>query len=657
LNTAWPARVRALVASLALVVALLAAATPASGAVVINEVESQSGGSDFVELFNTDALNPVNIGDWVLKDNGEGNNSSIPNGTMIQPGAFYLANVVGLGSPDSARLFMSDGTTLVDSTSWGSHASQTYGRCPDGSGVFFNTNSATPGAANDCPVAVAAWPGGSAVSIGDADNAFPPAGNISGLAYQPSGSSARGVLWAVKNGPSTLYRLVFDGTKWTQDTANGWTGGKTLVYPAGAGVPDSEGVTLAGGESNAVYVSTERDGNGPSKPEILRYDVSPAGTTLTATDEWDLTSDLPGLPANSGLEAIAWVPDDVLVSKGFLDEHTAGLYNPANYTNHGTGLFFVGVEQTGEIRAYALNPTGDSFTRVATIVSGFPTIMDLEYEPETTHLWAACDDHCDGRTKTLDIAQSGPSLGHFAVTNTYERPTGIADDLNDEGFAIAPQAECVNSRKPVFWSDDDPNSHVLHAGTLNCTVPAGPPPSDRDGDGKADSVDSCPDVAAATANGCPAPVVVGPTAGNDILNGTAAGEQICGLAGNDTINGLGGNDTLFGDACNVKAKLLAATGGNDKLNGGNGNDTLYGAGGNDVLNGGKGKDKLFGGRGNDTLTGGPGVNKYSGGAGNDTVNARNGSKETIDCGAGKKDKATVDRKDKVRGCEKVRRVK
>jgi hypothetical protein len=33
-----------------------------------------------------------------------------------------------------------------------------------------------------------------------------------------------------------------------------------------------------------------------------------------------------------------------------------------------------------------------------------------------------------------------------------------------------------------------------------------PTPSDRDGDGKPDSTDACPDVAAATANGCPAPV-------------------------------------------------------------------------------------------------------------------------------------------------------
>ena len=52
-------------------------------------------------------------------------------------------------------------------------------------------------------------------------------GNISGLAYQPSG----GVLWVVKNGPGTMYRLLWDGTKWTPDTANGWGAGQAPALP------------------------------------------------------------------------------------------------------------------------------------------------------------------------------------------------------------------------------------------------------------------------------------------------------------------------------------------------------------------------------------------------------------------------------------------
>jgi hypothetical protein len=196
--------------------------------------------------------------------------------------------------------------------------------------------------------------------------------------------------------------------------------------------------------------------------------------------------------------------------------------------------------------------------------------------------------------------------------------------------------------------------------------PADPFPPDADGDGIPDSADSCPIVSDATAprsprNGCPADNPTGqPTAGNDTLTGNNAPNVICGLGGDDVLNGLGGNDTLFGDACGAKTKpIIGATagkGGNDVLNGGDGNDTLYGAGGNDTLNGGNGNDRLFGGDGNDTLNGGPGINTYSGGRGNDTVNARNGRKETVDCGPGK-DTATVDKNDVTKGCEKVKRAK
>ena len=100
--------------------------------------------------------------------------------------------------------------------------------------------------------------------------------------------------------------------------------------------------------------------------------------------------------------------------------------------------------------------------------------MDLEFEPETSHLWAVCDDTCNGRSATLDIAQTGANAGKFVVTNTYERPAGMAN-LNNEGFAITPQHECVDGQKPVFWSDDNNTDlHALRAGTLNCTVIVNP---------------------------------------------------------------------------------------------------------------------------------------------------------------------------------------
>ena len=274
----------------------------------------------------------------------------------------------------------------------------------------------------------------------------------------------------MRNSPSTLFRLIHDGTKWTPDTANGWGMGKTLVYPNGGGVPDAEGVTLAGGDANGIYVSVERNDSGAnadiSRPGVLRFDVTGAGSTLTAAREWNMTGDLPGLGKNAGLEAITWVPDELLVAKGLIDDSTGKKYDPATHANHGKGLFFIGVEQDGRILAYALDQAAGTYTRVATIASGFPKLMDLTYDPETLRLWAVCDNDCNGRTATLDIAASGK----FEVTNVFERPAGMPN-INNEGFAIAPQSECVAGLKPVFYTDDDnTGGHALRTGAIKCTV-------------------------------------------------------------------------------------------------------------------------------------------------------------------------------------------
>jgi Ca2+-binding RTX toxin-like protein len=484
-----------LTAALALIVPLTAApwtasaVVPGSETVKINEVES-SGGTpgDWVELINNGAA-AADISGYIVKDNDDTHIFTIPAGTSIAAGGYYVADVdpiFGLGAADSARLFAPDGTTLVDSYSWTAHAATTYGRCPNGTGAFTTTTTSTRGAANICPGDVIAlpWPGGTTVATADDVNVFGT--NLSGLAYQPSGSAEPGVLWAVRNGPSTLYRLVYDGTKWTPDTANGWSQGKQLRYPDGTGDPDAEGVSLVDGDpANGVYVSTERNNsaNTISRPAVLRFDVSSSSTTLVATTDWNLTADLPPLGPNLGLEAVVWMSDDFLVSKGFLDEHTGAPYHPADYANHGKGLFFVGAEANGVIYAYSLDQVTGGFTRIATIASGFPAIMELEFEPESSHLWAVCDDTCNGRTATLDIAQTGANAGRFVVTDVYERPAGMPN-INNEGFAIAPQSECDNGLKPVFWSDDNnTDSHALRVGTINCTD------LDADNDGINDDVD------------------------------------------------------------------------------------------------------------------------------------------------------------------------
>jgi hypothetical protein len=122
--------------------------------VVINEVES-SGGTpgDWVELFNAGPA-PADVSGWVFRDNNDQAGYAIPAGTIIAAGGYLVLDEAqfgfGLGAADAARLFRPDGTTLVDSYTWTVHATTTYGRCPNGSGPFTTTASATKGAINDC---------------------------------------------------------------------------------------------------------------------------------------------------------------------------------------------------------------------------------------------------------------------------------------------------------------------------------------------------------------------------------------------------------------------------------------------------------------------------------------------------------------------------
>jgi hypothetical protein len=266
--------------------------------------------------------------------------------------------------------------------------------------------------------------------------------------------------------------LVSDGTIWAPALSTGWELGKTLRYPDGTGSPDSEGITLLGSPSTAAYVASERDNDigGVSRLSILRFDPAQLGSELIATHEWNLTTDLPVVGSNIGLEAITFVPDSFLVQNAFFDERLGQLYNPANYANHEGGLFFVGIEQNGAIYAYALDHVSQAFYRVATIQSGNPAIMDLAFDSEVGYLWAQCDDTCGNIAGILsiDTTPGSPTLGRFVVKQQFARPSSM-ENLNNEGIAFASEAECQSGQKRFFWSDDSSTAgHVLRSDSIPC---------------------------------------------------------------------------------------------------------------------------------------------------------------------------------------------
>jgi hypothetical protein len=459
----------------------------------INEVESNGGTpGDWIELFNAGPTT-VDLSNFLVKDNDDSRTTRLPAGASIAPGGYYVIEEsvlgFGLGAADAARIFDAN-STLLDSYDWTAHAVITYGRCPDGVGAFAENSVATKGTANNCTPVVgpptSPWPGSDDVRSVSGNAVF--GGNLSGLTYEAASGSQPAVLWAARNGPGSVFRLIFSGGIWTPDPDNGWATGKLVRFPDGLGEPDAEGITIvAGASGGGVYVASERNNsaNAVSRNSILRYDASASGTTLIATNEWNLTADLPVTGANLGVEAITWIPDSMLVANGFVDEARGRAYAPADFPNHGTGLFFVGVEANGIIYAYALNHVTNAATRVATIVTGFPGVMGMEYDRETGYLWATCDDGCQNTTGVLqiDVVAGSPTRGRFLAPRRFARPTSMPN-LNNEGFAFAPQSTCSAGRKAVFWADDSETAGIsIRSASIPCATFSRSPATFRRPDG------------------------------------------------------------------------------------------------------------------------------------------------------------------------------
>ena len=92
----------------------------------------------------------------------------------------------------------------------------------------------------------------------------------------------------------------------------------------------------------------------------------------------------------------------------------------------------------------------------------------------------------------------------------------------------------------------------------------------------------------------------------------------------------------------------------DVIQGFGGNDHLRGYRGGDCIYGGGGSDEIAGMDDPDLLVGGGGADDIGAGSGNDRILVRDGTRDTVRCGAGD-DFVRADRSDSLSGCERVRR--
>ena len=130
----------------------------AAPAIRINEVQSNGDApGGWVELLNTSNVE-VDMSGWTLTDSDVFHTVLLPTGTRLAAHGYRIINEsifpVGLGALDGVHLFSRYGVE-VDSYSWTSTPTTSFGRCPDGSGDFVVTSAITRGAPNICATTAA----------------------------------------------------------------------------------------------------------------------------------------------------------------------------------------------------------------------------------------------------------------------------------------------------------------------------------------------------------------------------------------------------------------------------------------------------------------------------------------------------------------------
>lgn len=215
-----------------------------AAALVINEIESNDAGGDWVELRNNSNL-PVDASRLLVDDEADGDATAIPDGTIIDGGGYLAVDTSGLGGADSARLLSADGETVIDEYSWTAHADETYGRCPDGFGAFAETESATKGAPNHCPP----YPGLGEVVVNEVESSGGSPGDWIELFHGGTDPIDLTGWRVVDNDPSHTPAVIPAGTVISP-------GGFVVIEEAllGFGLGNDDGVTLSHPDGTAVDI-------------------------------------------------------------------------------------------------------------------------------------------------------------------------------------------------------------------------------------------------------------------------------------------------------------------------------------------------------------------------------------------------------------------
>lgn len=429
--------------------------------VVLNEIKMTSnGGLGWIELANP-TMKEIDISGLKIRDS-QANTYTIANNTKISAYGFLVLTQqqLQLKLDGTGELSVYDEENRISNCKWTEVVEPSFGLFPDTAGnEYRKTKVATPGASNqfDGVPNLINWPGIDTIQFFDTTQQF--LSDSSGLDF------SNGKLYAVDNGTGMIWILnvAKDGTLTFDE---GYQKGKRVRFQKDANNltaagPDAEGISVD--RDGFVYIASERD-NSAKKVNyntILKVDPKQTSSDLIAQQEWDLTSTLPNVEANLGIEAVEWVANEDVEGKLF-DKNLGKVFNANNYPKAtANGVFFVAMEANGHVYAYILN-NDNSVTQIADIDSQLGGVMALDYDEYNHNLWMVADNGYQNKAARLTFTS------HEEVDITHILPPKELDtSANNEGFAIAQVNYTKDGQRPVYRFQDGVESNALSIGGLN----------------------------------------------------------------------------------------------------------------------------------------------------------------------------------------------
>jgi hypothetical protein len=312
--------------------------------------------------------------------------------------------------------------------------------------------------------------------------------------------------------------------------------------------------------------------------------------------------------------------------------------------------------------------------------------------------------HCTDDVQKVTI-NTGDNTDRVTITPPWSLPTTVDSGSNNDRLEMGPEADTLIAGDGFDTLLGRAGQDALRGGPDGDLLDGGPGNDVIDGGEDADTIEAPLDADVINGGTGADTLRLGPNNDTVTLDGVAndgtAGQGANVFGDVETIEGFEGADTLVGDG---GANTFRGGPGGDTLNGGAGPDTLDGGadgddlhGGadvdrvsypedaaqhitldnladdgapgehdnvhsdveniaagpaNDAVTGSAGANTLDGGAGDDELNGGGGLDTLLGGAGDDHILARDGLRDSVDCGPDG-GTATVDTIDIVVGCTRV----